>query len=130
METIILDNNNLSGPAISCLAGLFLESQSLKIFKAERCGLDEFAGEAMKVGLGRNLVLEELHLRGNNLYDAGCASVCEALTTNTGLKLVDLAENRLREKSGVSIGSMLKKNHTLEYSIVKKRGWPFRKYHY
>jgi hypothetical protein len=86
----------------------------LKTFSAERCDLDEFAGESMKVGLARNNTVVELNLRGNSLYDAGCAAVCEALLTNTTIKVLELAENRLREKGGMAIGAMIKKNNTLE----------------
>lgn len=114
LEALILDHNNLSGTAINCLAGLFLETPALKYFSAERCDMDEYAGESMKVGLARNNTLLELNLRCNSLYDAGCIAICEALSANTCLKSIELGENRLREKSGVAIGAMIKKNQALE----------------
>jgi Ran GTPase-activating protein (RanGAP) involved in mRNA processing and transport len=114
LEELILDNNNFSGRQITCLANLFSDTQSLKKFSAEKCEMDEFAGESIKNGLMRNMTLLELYLKENSLYDAGCAFICEALSSNTCLKKIDLSENRFREKSGVAIGSMLKANTTLE----------------
>lgn len=114
LEELKLDNNNFSGPAVACLASLLLDTLSLRILSAEKCSLDEFAGESIKNGIGRNTTLEELYLRSNNLYDVGCIGICESLATNTTLKILDIGENRLREKSGLAVGAMLGKNRTLE----------------
>lgn len=114
IEELVLDNNNFSGKHVACLASLFSDTYSLRKFSAEKCEMDEFAGESIKNGLARNNTLTEIYLRGNSLYDAGCAFICEALASNNCLKKIELSENRFREKSGLAIGAMLKANSTLE----------------
>lgn len=71
-----------------------------------RCECDEDAGEAFKNGLKKNTTLTHIYLSHNDLYDDGCNSICDALYQHTTLQVLDLSDNRIREKGGTAIGNV------------------------
>jgi hypothetical protein len=82
MEELNIDRNNLMGKLIVCLGSFLVENQKLKRLFMSKCELDEDAGDALKIGLVKNKILEELHINENNLYDEGVISLSEALASN------------------------------------------------
>jgi Ran GTPase-activating protein (RanGAP) involved in mRNA processing and transport len=115
IQDLILDHNNFVGSGVFYyLNTLLLETQSLRVLSFEKCDIEKYIAEEIKAGLTRNATLTHLILRNNSLYDEGCEHLCDALHDNTRLKLLDISDNKLREKSGAAIGNMLKKNRYLE----------------
>eukprot|EP00479_Gromia_sphaerica_P009399 TRINITY_DN394_c0_g1_i1.p1 TRINITY_DN394_c0_g1~~TRINITY_DN394_c0_g1_i1.p1 ORF type:complete len:158 (-),score=34.00 TRINITY_DN394_c0_g1_i1:502-975(-) len=79
--------------------------------------LDEDQWEALAESLSHNTAVEELLLDNAGVETAYCLQICDALKTNTYMKVVDLKYNRFGVEGFLAISEMLKVNTGLE--VVK-----------
>ena len=88
--------------------------RKLKLINLENNNIDEDAAMELAGHLHCNNVLEQLWLRGNELYDKGASAVLQSLHNLSTLLILDLSFNHLSSESADGIAVVVSSNCSLQ----------------
>ena len=88
--------------------------RTLKVINLENNNIDEDAATELAGHLHCNNILEQLWLRGNELYDKGASVVLQSLHNLSTLLILDLSYNHLSSESADGIAVVVGNNCSLQ----------------
>ena len=88
--------------------------RTLKVINLENNNIDKDAATQLADQLDSNNMLEQLWLRGNELYDKGASVVLRSLHNLSSLLILDLSFNHLSSKSADSIAILIANNYSMQ----------------
>ena len=115
LETLILDNNSLSGKAVMCMVNFLWENESIRYLSMNNCRLETDACDALSNGLDRNKTVETLHLANNYIKNQGAQSLAMAFSSPSSvIKDFDFQSCGIRDEGGIALADAMKVNTHIE----------------
>jgi len=100
LQTLILDQNDLSGPNISSLKKMIAQNSSLKKISLQKCNLKNDGAMAVAKGYSNNLRVTSINLQQNEIGDEGASFFVKALKVyrTNYLKVLNLSDNLISQE--------------------------------
>ena len=99
IQSLVLDQNNLSDEGIDSLTKGLRKSACLKSLSLNYCNISSKGAQHLqRLLLYVNTSIEILNLQGNYIENEGFYQICRALEVNNILKEIDLTDNQILEE--------------------------------
>lgn len=113
LQILQMNGNSFHQRNIICIKSFLQNNTSVWHLEMKNCFIQPDVGEALGDGLKKNLVIEQLHLGGNQLCNQGIIDLGKGLKYNKSLKVLDLKNNKFDTDAGLSFFNSIMDNNSL-----------------